>query len=277
MDTAKVKNFILVLLLVVNLFLLTIVIADSSAAARTAAAAEAHVTEVLAQNGITVGRDVDLDAAAPGAVVLRRDLDAEQSAVAHLIGRVTTEDLGGNIIYYGGEKGQAKFRGTGEFDISLNHGAVETGTDPVQTAKNVLSKLGMDAADTLAPVDLNSGDFFTITLTCAWQGGAIFNGQVTFTFAADSLLLISGRRAMDTVSSRSEEETLDAPTVLMRFLDLIRSEGHVCTELRSMTPGYAMSVSVSGDGTLYPVWRIETDSGEYYINGLTGRAEPIAY
>ena len=38
-----------------------------------------------------------------------------------------------------------------------------------------------------------------------------------------------------------------------------------------------MNASVSGDGTLCPVWRIETDSGAYYINGLTGQAESIAY
>ena len=279
MDTTKVKNFILVLLLLVNLFLLTIVIADGSAAARTAADAEAYVTEVLAQNGIAVGAGVDLRAEPLQEIALRRDLEAEQRAVSRLLGKVTTEDLGGNILYYRGENGEASFRGTGEFDISLSQGAVETGADPVRTAESVLSKLGMDPAD-LPLAELmspTSGDAFTLTFTCAWKGDAIFNSQVTFTFTQDSLLLVSGRRAMDAVSARAEADALDVSTILMRFLDHIRSEGHVCTELRDLTPGYTMNASVSGDGTLCPVWRIETDSGAYYINGLTGQAESIAY
>ena len=279
MDTTKIKNFIIILLLLVNLFLLTIVIMDGGAAARTAAAAESCAVEVLAQNGIAVSPEADLRAEPLQEIVLRRDLEAEQRAVTRLLGKVTTEDLGGNILYYSGENGEASFRGTGEFDISLSQGAVETGADPVQTAEGVLSKLGMDPAD-LPLAELMtpaSGEAFTLTFTCAWKGSAIFNGQVTFTFTRDSLLLISGRRAMDTVVSRAETGALDVSTILMRFLDLIRSEGHVCTELRGLTPGYTMNASVSGDGTLCPVWRIETDSGEYYINGLTGRAESIAY
>ena len=215
MDTTKVKNFILVLLLLVNLFLLTIVIADGSAAARTAADAEAYVTEVLAQNGIAVGAGVDLRAEPLQEIALRRDLEAEQRAVSRLLGKVTTEDLGGNILYYRGENGEASFRGTGEFDISLSQGAVETGADPVRTAESVLSKLGMDPAD-LPLAELmspTSGDAFILT----------------FTFTQDSLLLVSGRRAMDAVSARAEADALDVSTILMRFLDHIRSEGHVCT------------------------------------------------
>ena len=53
--------------------------------------------------------------------------------------------------------------------------------------------------------------------------------------------------------------------------------GYVCTDILSISPGYAMSVTVSGDCILSPVWHIETDTGAYTLSAETGKLETIIY
>ena len=66
------------------------------------------------------------------------------------------------------------------------------------------------------------------------------------------------------------------PTALMRFLELTREKGHICSELRGLELCYAFSASASGEGSLTPTWLVVTDTGEFYINALTGREEVLA-
>jgi len=61
----------------------------------------------------------------------------------------------------------------------------------------------------------------------------------------------------------------------MRFLEIVRSEGFICSRLEGLMPGYLMNVTVSGESTLTPVWHIETDTGELFINALSGKQETI--
>jgi hypothetical protein len=53
----------------------------------------------------------------------------------------------------------------------------------------------------------------------------------------------------------------------MRFLNIVSDSGHVLSELKDAELCYIQNASVSGSGTLTPVWRLVTDAGEFYING----------
>ena len=66
------------------------------------------------------------------------------------------------------------------------------------------------------------------------------------------------------------------PTALKRVLGLTREKGHICSELRGLELCYAFSASASGEGSLTPTWLIVTDTGEFYINAITGKEEVIA-
>ena len=52
--------------------------------------------------------------------------------------------------------------------------------------------------------------------------------------------------------------------------------GVICSELRGLELCYAFSASASGEGSLTPIWRVVTDTGEFYINAVTGREEVLA-
>jgi hypothetical protein len=273
MNGAKIKNLIILMLLLVNVFLFGLVLTDRHEAAAGREAAWDDLAAVFQESGIVLSPGVR-EAVALQGCSLRRDTDSEASLASNLLGAVSAEDQGGNIYYYKGEKGEATFRGTGEFSILLNPGTVESGHDPVQTAVAVLKKIGVrcdpDSAEVKEP-----GEGASVTLTVSWQEDPVYNAQVTLTFSGGSLYLISGRRMLDTMASRGETG-LAPETLLMRFLDAIHEGGYVCSAVESLRCGYIVSVSISGDADLIPVWRVDTDAGPYYLNGLTGKEESLS-
>lgn len=272
MDKAKIKNFIIIILLLVNMFLLAIVLMDINEAKAAGKQAELSVISILDQNGIRLDESVDISTDTPGTYVLRRDLDEEKKLVRKILGRTYIEDMGGNIYYYRSETGQASYRGTGEFDYLLDAGEILMGKDAVRTAKKILSKMGVNPAmnnDFVEVSEINGST--SVVLTCSWNGSYVFDNKVSFLFSNDSLILISGRRVFDSQIS-SGDPSLDALTILMRFLDLVKTEGHVSSVISGLTPGYVMNVTSSSVSELMPVWRIETDSGVYFLDGITGEA-----
>ena len=56
----------------------------------------------------------------------------------------------------------------------------------------------------------------------------------------------------------------------LRFLELLRERGQVCSQIRSFTLAYFFTATAAGDGTLEPVWRIVTETGDFYLNAITG-------
>lgn len=275
MDTSKVKNFIIAVLLTVNLFLLFMVISDSTAAVSARNQAVDDVVSILEANGISVNEDVEFFSGEAGVINLSRDLEEEEKYVSKLLGRVTAESRGGNIYAYQGEEGQAVFRGTGGFEILMDSGAVSTGKNPAQTAKSVLSKLGIDIADGATLVEMDASGLITVTAFCSRQDSRIFDARVKLMFSEESLILVIGDRIFDRTAPAGTASVLDAPTVLMRFLELIQQKGHVCREIVAFEQGYVSNTTLAGEGTLSPVWRVETDTGEYYISGITGKEETV--
>ena len=82
------------------------------------------------------------------------------------------------------------------------------------------------------------------------------------------------QRLSGTITSSSEEETLSAATVLVRFLAGVTEGGFVCSRIDEMNAGYLIVSGTTRPVELTPVWRITTDSGAYYVDAITGELSP---
>ena len=105
-----------------------------------------------------------------------------------------------------------------------------------------------------------------------WEGGTppvFLPVQVTLLWQDDTLLRIEGQRLSGTITSSSEEETLSAATVLVRFLAGVTEGGFVCSRIDEMNAGYLIVSGTTRPVELTPVWRITTDSGAYYVDAIT--------
>ena len=272
MDGVKVKKIIIGLLLLVNLFLLAMLVRDRAAAAEIRRDAGQGVEAAFSDSGIALLADVPWETELTGCS-LSRSLDAEKSMTSTVLGKCSVQDLGGNILFYKSEKGEAKFRGTGEFQIMPYTGQVARGNDPTDTAVSILRKMGIRTDARSARVEPGE-QTTTVTLTCKFKRENAYNCTVEFLFSSESLLMIDGRRPMEYSAERSTE-TLDTATMLLRYLAEIRASGLICSEIRSVEPGWMMTCSASGEGSMTPFWKIETDVGQNYVNGITGKIESV--
>jgi Uncharacterized protein conserved in bacteria len=276
MDRSKMKNFIIVVLLLVNAFFLTVVAMDKAETLSVRREAEKKLLTILDDAGISIADGILSNLSPMVSRHLVRDMGKELSMMKSALGNdVDSSDKGGNIWFYNGSKGQAQLNGTGELEILPWAGTIPSTGDATAAAVNYLKKLGIDSDPGTAEVSSSEG-ISTVTLTCNWEGVPVFNCKVSFTFSNGSAIFISGFRPLDTNVSDPGNPALDVSTILMRFLDMIYKDGVVCSEIISLKQGYVLNVSVSGDGALTPYWYIVTDSGEYSVNGLTGIVDNIA-
>lgn len=274
MDTSKIKNIIILILLAVNVFLLAALISDRAQARAVRAEAWEAALEAVERSGISVSKGISSDIDTPLVYSLRRDMDSEREWLERVLGEAVADDLGGNIWLYSSGNGQASVRGTGECDILLGADVFGTGWDAAKTAAKVMKKLGLEPDEANALV--NSGrDGGTVELGCLWQGGRVYNAQMSFTFSEDYLVMISGTRIFDRQVQESSAGVLDELSVMLRFVEAVSEQGFVCSSLSALEAGYIFSVAVSGEGTLNPVWRFTTDTGDMYINAVTGKVETV--
>ena len=272
MDSAKIKNYILIVLLLLNACLAALVLlrfTDSRASAR---AMEQSTLEILAQKGIAVTGPVDLLAKPGASVPVSRDAAQERDCASRLLSGASGSDQGGGSIMYTGKSGQAVFRGTGEFELLMTDSSVRLGRSPSATGARLMRRLGMSGSASNARVSQDDSSA-TVVLQAEYEGRPILNCEVTFTFTGSRLLLAVGRRPLH-VAGTGSDAAVDASTALMRALALLTRDGQTCTELQGLSPCYVLDCDAAGDGTLTPVWRIETDVRTILISAVTG--EPVA-
>lgn len=272
MNSSKLKNIILLILLALNLFLLAAVIIDKSQAGHVRQQAWQSALSALEGVGVSVSDDVDDAIAAPHTYTLRRSAAAERAMLERLYGRVSAEDLGGNIWYYNSDKGRASLRGSGETDMLLFAGVWSTGRDSVRAIFRLAEKLGLPCDEDSLVEARDEGEY---TVNCTWKGGRVYNARLSFYVNGDSVMMVTGTRVFDDVEQDSGDGVMDELTAMLRFYELLLGQEWSCTRLEDLDVGYVQSVTVSDASTLTPVWHFSTDAGQLYINAVTGRIETL--
>lgn len=275
MEGAKIKNFIIIVLILLNAFLLILVIMDKTESSGSRRAVYDDLSRIFEDNGISLSGVREAMEEPTPYYVLQRDLERERESVLGLLGGGETQDLGGGVYLYRGADGEATFRAAGEFEIRLDAGAYAFTDDDIEAeALSICKKLGIETAPGFTEREDGEDGGMTVVLVCAYDGAAVYNGEIYFRFAEDALL-ISGRRPLDLAEVIESGETLDVVTLMIRFLNTVRDGGKICTQVQGMDLGYMIETTVSGIAELRPVWKLATDAGDYYLGAVTGKVEAV--
>jgi len=270
MDRFKMKNFILIVLVLVNFFLLTIVVSNGTETRRLRIQREESLRSIFLHNGISIDKNIDLNISPLPELNLVRSLSAEEEAVSSLIGKCVAQDLGGSIIYYEGPKGSARFRGTAEFELMFEPDAIYEGSSPAVTAADAVKRLGFKSIPDRTEVAENEVDCM-VSLALSYKGRPVFNGRIYCYFLTDSLITVDGRAYFSQVKSKGSTDGYpDACTILMRFLEYLRAQELACGSIDGLEAGYFAESAVVGECVMRPVWRVSTDIGDYFMDGSSG-------
>ncbi len=276
MEWPKLKNIIILILLLANLFLVGMLIVQERGSARYQEQALHNATSVLEQNGITMERSAIPQQTDFSAQVLERDQESEQELVTALLGTCAFSDLGGGRYLYEGPLGQAEFRSNGNFNVTFFDGVqkLDPGQSQQMHAVDFLKRAGLSG--TVSDCQTQGGET-AVTLLQTWEGLPVYSCQITLIYQGDCLNAISGQRLMGTPrSAGGQDEVISVPTAMLRVLNGINDLNDICNAITSMKPGYLLTTAEGGI-RLTPVWYVQTDTGTYSLNGLTGVLERAQY
>ena len=250
MNTPRLENIVILILLLANAFLLVLLFSRRAEENAAHERSVAQLTALLNADGIAF--DSALLDGLPDTVLSvqpARDLAAEQALAEGIIGSVTSIDSGGAL----------------EAAVSR---AVD---DPAEFCADLCVPLGYRTFDVLS-----DGARTVITASRFVGELEVCNASLIFTFSGSTLTTVTGTFLPPIDTSESGETALDAVTALVRFLDYRNASGAVCTGITWLSAGYLVQSTTSAPLQLVPVLRVDTDVYSYYVNIVSGEVSRVS-
>ena len=271
MEGGKLKNIVIVILLLLNLFLAVLVGGRRLETAQSAESARQNAIEVLRGNGVSIK-----DAAVPRTVDLRfaqveRELAQEQAfAAAVLMGEVDVENRGGEVYRYTNANGRVQFHSAGEFWAEFAPGAyLLSDRTSGEHGAAVLARLGIDAVVLDDGVKQGNG---SIVFCQTVEGVSVLDCRVTLHYDNGSLVQMSnGRRVAGELVFSAHSGEMTVATVLVRLFNGMKELGDVYDRVEAITPSYTLGGTPGAPAQLNPVWHVRTDTGEYLLDLGSGK------
>lgn len=265
MEKSKLKNVILVILLVTNILLLGLMVTQRAESRHYRRQTLLDAVDLLTQQGIAVRAEDIPDRDFPAPQVLKQDTQKELTTFSALLGQDAVHAQRGLVSLYTGSLGAAEIRDDGTFSVTLAEGAYPLeGQDIRQHALAVLERMGVSAQITQVQDQV-------LTAVETWKGVPIFTCAMELRYEDDQLRAISGTRLTGVPAADPQAgDPLSTATLLVRFRAGVIKSGDACTAVLSAAQGYILTSDANRSGALTPVLRLETDTNLYIVNALTG-------
>ena len=264
MDRYRLKNIIIIILLLVNSFLLGVLSMRQTSANASHRQKAEQLVALFAADGMTL-RAEDIPAkAAPAGQSLVRNMDREREVAAFFLGNNPVQtDQGGELYSYTGTAGgAAQFRAGGSFDIAC----ALSGVDGAGLVREFCQKFSYSE-----PVfTLDSDGSGTAAAVCLCKKLPVPNCTVTFTLDRGTLLAVSGILLPEKGTDVSAgQEPLSAAAALTAFQKMRRERQAAVSSITEITPCYELQSTTSTAMSLVPAWCITADTGKYYVNCIS--------
>lgn len=263
MERFRLKNIIILILVLLNAFLLF-----SLAQRRTAERDAFHrtaeqLTALFAQDGMTLDPGAVSREAPPSGVALTRDTALEEQAAAFLLGdALSSSDQGGGIFHYAGPAGEALFRSSGGFEAA---GALAEGEELEDFCRDFCKTFSYEAPE----IQLNEEGGGSFTAPGVYGKLPVFNCAVTFTVEDHVLTAVSGTLLPKTGTVSPGDQPLSAAGALVAFQRMRRESAAVASTVTDVQLCYELQTA-GASMSLDPAWRVVTDTEDYFVNCLTG-------
>lgn len=269
MEWPRLKNIIILILLLVNGFLLVLVGARYSESVQYEREALERTLKVLEGQGIQVDADRLSPAGALAPLTAERDPERELQLAQALLGRdAQADNRGGGLYLYQGGGGKLTVRAGGELSAALAGTPEQRTGDPERHAAALLRDMGIKAEQIGAA---REDGWTRVRFRQSWDGVPLFSCEVEFAYREGLLQTVQGALLAAQSGDREEAGALALPTALMRFSEEIAATGDVCSAIQSMEPGWRGTVQpLSGGVRLAPVWLVTTDTAQYYLDCAAG-------
>lgn len=268
MRWSKIKNIIILLLVIVNGFLLALVGIRAWRTEQGQRETRERMVEILANNGIEF-----LPEEVPGGLELASWQVSTQrpgeTQAAALVGEISETETTAAGTTYVGTRGTVTFSADGGVEASFLPGGWIAGRERV-TADVTEMLNALEVASAQETGRREEDDAVTVTVTQLWEGAPVFGQTLTFFWQGGEFIYLSGHYLRGSGELNAAGGSITAPTALTRFLTALNDGGYVCSQITGLYAGYIPDGSETV--SLTPAWFIETDvwPRQFAVDGLTG-------
>jgi len=277
MPYSKLKNLMILVLALVNVILLCLVLplrGEWLAQQRL----EARSLETLFQSvGVKLDTSRLPESRELYTLEFTPDPDASLPAVTALLGEnvLARDDSTRYLSLYTSERGRCQFSRGGSLDARLT-GWQTAGRFENET-RELLEGMGLTLASVSQPVRRSAG-VYTVAALQSLLGVPVFSSELTCTFRAGALVRLEGTAYFDTAGlCRTDDAScVSCAGALVAFLGSRDELGWIGASVETVEQGYMRAGTASAAVVrLVPGWRIETDTGAFWVNGVTGEVSPF--
>ena len=277
MPVSKLKNLVLLVLLLANLALLALLIPDRVNQQRGDDALRQSLCALYAGQQVRLDPDTVPDTVTIYSLELAEDPAGSAAAAEALLGQSMVQDDATRYqSVYRSDSGQCTISRSGSCRASLEgRPAVR---DLAKDAKKTLRAMGFQYLSLSEPQRLRAG-FYTLTATQTVLGVPVFSQGLTLTYANDRLVQLEGvfYTGAGTLTRISDQPCISAADALVADLSARIDLGWEGSAVTGMTQGYDRSETAAAAAVhLTPVWRLETDTGSFDVNGITGEVTAVS-
>lgn len=271
MEKGKLKNLVLLILIITNLFLGLLMVVQGVTSRQRQTQVLQDAVSLLGDRGIEMDPSLIPLTDFPTPMTLERDTDWERQMFAGLLGEDLTATQRGLVSYYESSLGRGEAREDGSFTVVLSSGdgggrsAYNAGSlDQRAHGLDVLKRMGIDAMVTAETEN-------TLEVVQVCNGSPVFSCAITLTYENSCLAEMNGIRLVGVpTADAAQDKPLTTATLLLRFRSGIIDSGDACSAILSATQGYVLSSTQTGKPRLSPVLQLETDTSLYLVDALTG-------
>lgn len=261
MRWSKIKNIILLLLVIVNLALVALVGTRTWRSRQNERLAREKMIRILENNNIEFLPAQVPDAMPLSSLRLTLESPGRDQALA-LVGELTSLETVGNRTLCVGELGTATLSPSGEIEVRYS--------PPYPQDTDVLTWVEGLGVELRPASRTDTHGVSVLTCTQLHDGVPIPGESLTLTLWEGGVRSLSFRLFSGTWETIPGVETATASTALLRFLDAMNRGGYVCTQVTDLYPGYL--VGGSGVLTFTPAWYVGVDTRPWLlaVNAATG-------
>lgn len=273
MPVYRLKNLILLILAIAVGFLLALVVPKQLARTH----AQQHLQQQL--DALFAGSNVTLDCNLPNgqklSVIELQSPDSYDELAEKLLGEGCCRDGDfSDPVRYVSENGTLEISGDGSFCAKLQNSPVSTNLE--KSAASTLRQLGFSASQVLAPERLQAG-VFAVCCRQSVLSMPIFSDGLTLCYTNNRLSEISGTYYQNTAGALrvGDEKSISCADALLALRSRLDELGWVGSRITAVTQGFRRIDSASAAIRLAPYWKIDTDTGSFFVSGIGGEVFQI--
>ena len=265
MSAPKVKNLIILILLLVNIFLLALVVPSRTSAELHDQTSARQLSQLFEANGIRLNAAMIPRTETLYDQTLTSDPQAASAAVLALLGESAASSQQDGGLYFSSPLGEAMLV-NGSLTAEVNIPAA----NPEVFTRDCLARMGL----TVRAVT-TTGRLETVTVCRAETdvgGLPVVSNRLTFRYENGTLTRVEGLilTGQDTLEITGTQSCISAADALVDFLGSRLSTGWLGSSIDSMEQGWSLTRGAGASFSLRPVWRLYTDAGVCLVNGITG-------